>query len=165
MESWFIETIMSESINVDSQGFRCRHLHSYPGDLVDNLTSNCQNSPRYDCRSGMRDLLFVFGCLEALQDNSNRWTLRDVCLPRTAPKGEALAAVSRLERTVLQRRNLRCWLQNESTPILGSRFPEIQPDLISNEKSLHFGELSALEQTRGRRESRDQTAGNDCTDR
>ncbi len=47
-------------------------LHSYPGDLVDNLTLN----------GG-------FAFLEDLQDTNNLWTLRDVRMPRIAPKGEA----------------------------------------------------------------------------
>ena len=125
MESWFIETIMSESINVDSQGFRCRHLHSYPGDLVDNLTSNCQNSPRYDCRSGMRDLLFVFGCLEALQDNSNRWTLRRAeRLPwgqqRAASEGMGVRGV-KAHRLQVQCRSKSGFVSTLHTLTLGSR--------------------------------------------
>ena len=47
-------------------------LHSYPGDLVDNLTRN----------GG-------FAFLEDLQDTNKLWTLRDVRMPRIAPKGEA----------------------------------------------------------------------------
>ena len=48
-------------------------LHSYPGDLVDNLTLN----------GG-------FAFLEDLQDTNNLWTLRDVRMPPIAPKGELL---------------------------------------------------------------------------
>ena len=50
-------------------GIQFAGLHSYPGDLVDNLT------------------LMGFTFLEDLQDTNNLWTLRDVRIPRISPKG------------------------------------------------------------------------------
>ena len=60
-------------------------LHSYPGDLVDNLTLN----------GG-------FAFLENLQDTNNLWTLRDVRMPRIAPKGEAQRAFTACSLLVLK---------------------------------------------------------------